>query len=312
MYRIPLCCRFTHDLIVYNSGCLNKTSSTHLTCSTVVSPNYVAMTSTSSTPTAASGMASVTAAVRLELPMFDASDVDTWITMCDNLLADAGITVQATMFRKLLAKLPPHHFRLVKHLATASPLAANCYDELKSCLRKRLQLTPALRLQRLDHLPPCSGDRTPSVLFAELDSLYPKDTNHEIIHEHFLRRLPRNLQLLCREWLVTDTLAEVAHRADTHFSSFLGDSVSQVNVDALTARREEDDDSPAVFAVHRSDRTKNSEKFRRPRDPPQVKDYVDRWCRIHRRYGPAARKCITPCSYSSDMNSASGNASGNR
>ena len=59
--------------------------------------------------------------VRVELPAFDPNDVDTWLCICDNMMADAGLKTQSTMFRKCLARLPPTYFRHVKHLATASP-----------------------------------------------------------------------------------------------------------------------------------------------------------------------------------------------
>uniref|UniRef100_A0A5S6QHN0 DUF7041 domain-containing protein n=1 Tax=Trichuris muris TaxID=70415 RepID=A0A5S6QHN0_TRIMR len=66
------------------------------------------------------------AAVRVEIPQFDPVDVDTWLLMCDNLLQDAGIRRQDTSFRKVLAKLPPEYFRIVKHLALQQPLADDC------------------------------------------------------------------------------------------------------------------------------------------------------------------------------------------
>lgn len=275
------------------------------------------MSTSASSPAVVSAAVSV-APVRVELPSFDAADVDTWLAMCDNLMVDAGLSTQSTMFRKMLAKLPPSSFRLVKHLAVASPLSPTCYDDLKDCLRRRLQLTPATRLQRLEQLPPCSGDRTPSVLFADLDALYPKDNDHEIIKEHFLRRLPPSLQLLCREWLATKRLADVALQADAHFSAHCqaNASVSAVHHDSPT------DEAP--FSSTPFDEHANVSWINRGANKPRggraanrgahyqgpQKNFVDRWCRIHRRYGPAARNCVKPCSFEADT--VSGNGQSNR
>ncbi|KFD59198.1 hypothetical protein M514_12956, partial [Trichuris suis] len=114
-------------------------------------------------------------AARLELPQFDAEDVDTWLLMCENLLLDAGISRQVTMFRKVLARLPPERFRMVKHLAVRHPLPDDCYDQLKNCLSGRLAIAPAERLRRLESLPPELGDWKPSQLYGQLEILYPDE-----------------------------------------------------------------------------------------------------------------------------------------
>jgi hypothetical protein len=263
------------------------------------------MTTTAPSTTAPSGAAAppvLVAPVKVELPAFDSADVDTWIAMCDNLMNDAGLSVEATMFRKLLAKLPPSHFRLVKHLATASPLPPKCYTELKAVLRRKLQLTPAVRLQRLEQIPPCAGDRTPSALFADIDALYPRDHAHEIIREHFLRRLPPSLQLLCREWLEKDTLADVALKADAHFPAHCHVTVAHVS----DVNEESTEYSASIAAVQR--RTSKSHGV--SQRGASRGEFVERWCRIHRRYGPAARNCVKPCSFTSDV--AQGNGPSNR
>ena len=257
--------------------------------------------------------------VRVELPVFDPSDVDTWLVMCDNIMCDAGLRTQATMFRKCLAKLPPAYFRHVKHLATTTPLPATCYDLLKDCLRRRLQLTPTARWQRLKQLLPCSEGRPPSKVYADLEALYPKaltvrDTGYEIVCESFLECLPASLELVCREWLDSLPLAEVALRADAHHRG------GQRAVAIVEDGSDEGATICTTAAVHRArpGRHGQASRFatdsnRRPKENNSSSNsgaYVERWCYIHRRYGPAARRCIEPCTFRSDV--ASGNASSNR
>lgn len=223
------------------------------------------------------------------------------------------------MFRKCLAKLPPLYFRHVKHLATATPLPADCYDRLKDCLLRRLQLTPAARWQRLKQLSPCSETRPPSRVYADLEVLYPKavttgDTGYEIVCECFLERLPDPLQLLCREWLNSYPLGEVALRADDHHRGGGERAVATVE-DASDGKVS----TLTTAAVHRTKTSRqgqtsrfsaNASNSRRHKDGANIGAYVERWCYIHRRYGPEARKCIEPCTFLSDT--ASGNASSNR
>lgn len=239
-------------------------------------------------------------AVKVELPSFDRSDIDTWLAMCDNLLEDAGVRAQSTKFRKVLSKLPPEQFRLVKDLVT-SPLGASCYDALTKRLRSRLQLTASERFQRFESLPRELGSRKPTELYADLAALYPNDTDHEIVREAFLCRLPSNLQMMCREWLTSEALSEVALRADQHNRPLQVSTTSSViSSDAPSTPS----DNTCVVAATRVPNTRTVSQ--KTTNPP---DFVDRWCRLHRRFGPAARRCLGRCTFTSDM---SGNAPGSR
>uniref|UniRef100_A0A5S6QS94 DUF7041 domain-containing protein n=1 Tax=Trichuris muris TaxID=70415 RepID=A0A5S6QS94_TRIMR len=142
-----------------------------------------------------------------ELAQFNAQDVNTWLLMCENLLEDARVNRQETMFRKVLAQLPPETFGMVKHLVVQRPLPADCFDQLKECLRRRLTLTPADRFRKLEQLPLTLGDMKPSEFYRQLELLYPEEVGLPLVREIFLKRLPPALGMLCREWLKTRTLA---------------------------------------------------------------------------------------------------------
>uniref|UniRef100_A0A5S6QEU5 Reverse transcriptase domain-containing protein n=1 Tax=Trichuris muris TaxID=70415 RepID=A0A5S6QEU5_TRIMR len=134
--------------------------------------------------------------------------------MCENLLYDAVVSCQETIFRKILAKLPAQCFRTVKRLVLQQPLAMGCFDQLKVCFRDRLSLTPSERLRKLEQLPPSIGDMKSSQLYGQLKQLYPNDVDREIVREIFL---PTPFTVLCREWLKDHKLAQVAYMADAHF-----------------------------------------------------------------------------------------------
>lgn len=245
--------------------------------------------------------------VRVELPTFDPLDVDTWVAMCENLMVDGGLVLQATKFRKMLAKLPAAHFRLVKDLAVQSPLADDCYEQLKMRLRRRLELTSAERLQHLENLPRQLGSKKPSELYNDLAVLYPNDTDHEIIREVFLCRMPTTLQLMCREWLMKDNLRDVSLRADAYHQPGATALVTSHVADAGSTSDTESDQ--LVAATRRSGPPAYTSTTNNRPQHAQPKAFVDRWCRLHRKYGPVARKCLGSCSFTTDM---SGNGRGSR
>ncbi|KFD55357.1 hypothetical protein M514_03697 [Trichuris suis] len=213
-----------------------------------------------------------------------------------------------------ICQLPPDSFRLVKHLVT-QPLAADCYDKLKACLQERLALAPGERLRRLERLPPSLGDMKPSQLYSLLETLYPAEVNQQIVREMFLKRLPLPVSVLCREWLKNHTLAEEACMADVHFHL-----QAEVTASAATVQSPADDASVStstdqlVTALQRTSLRRSAAPvcrhrpptLRRPdRRPPTSRrpsgDFVDRWCRIHQRYGPEARNCLGRCTFTEDM-----------
>ncbi|CDW60329.1 hypothetical protein TTRE_0000869701 [Trichuris trichiura] len=103
------------------------------------------------------------------------------------------------MFRKILAKLPAQHFRMVKHLVLQQPFAVDCFNQLKACLLDRLGLVLSERLRKLELLPLSLGDMKPSWLYGQLEQLYTNDVDHKIIHE------------------MNHRLAQVAYMTDAHF-----------------------------------------------------------------------------------------------
>ncbi|KFD67425.1 hypothetical protein M514_20461 [Trichuris suis] len=256
-------------------------------------------------PKAEQSASSQVNAVRVELPQFDLEDIDTWLLMCENLLHDARVVRQDTMFRKILAKLPAQYFRMVKHLVLQQPLAVDCFDQLKTCLRDRLGLAPSERLRKLEHLPPSLGDMKPSQLYGQLEQLYPNDVDHEIIREMFLKRLPLPISILCREKLKSHQLAQVAYMADAHLplqSDYPASTlIAQAAVEDVPFPSSSDSLVAAAglhaplgrsTAPRRRWQPARVRGHRRPPRSERLSDFVDRWCRIHQRYGPQARNCL--------------------
>uniref|UniRef100_A0A5S6QGN9 Integrase catalytic domain-containing protein n=1 Tax=Trichuris muris TaxID=70415 RepID=A0A5S6QGN9_TRIMR len=244
-------------------------------------------------------------AIRVELPMFDPDDAATWLLMCENLLIDAGVNQQSTMFRKVLAKLPPPQFRLVKHLALQRPLPNDCFDKLQACLKEQLDPTPAERFLKMESLPHCVGDRKPSDLYLELQALYPNDMDHEIIQETFLQRMPSTLGLLCRGWLKELSLRDVSIRADSYRRHQPDRSAAAVTeLSSLEPSIGEEGGHTSVTAVRRSHQrpasvpsvpyssAKRQTALSNRQTTQRASYFVDRWCRIHKRYGPEARTCL--------------------
>ncbi|KFD48895.1 hypothetical protein M513_10258 [Trichuris suis] len=247
-------------------------------------------------------------AIRVALPSFDPEDIDTWILMCENLLLDSGVTRQETVFLRVVAKLPPLQFR--------------------KCLRERLALNPAERLRKLESLPSCLGDRRPMELYLELESLYPDDMDHEIIRESFLRRMPATLSTLCRGRLKELSLKDVALKADTRWqpaaelaAAVLGESSAQARAadepchdppgDASVSAVGRGRGQPSTGSDSSTSRQHRRRRLQSGRPQPRRGGtyFIDRWCRMHQRYGPDAHTCLGNCSFYEDLQ---GNSAGSQ
>ncbi|CDW58905.1 hypothetical protein TTRE_0000723101 [Trichuris trichiura] len=226
-------------------------------------------------------------ALRVELLQFDLDYIDIWMLMCENLLRDAGVERQDTMFRKILAKLPAQYFRMVKHLVLQQLLAVDCFHQLMACLLDRLSLAPSERLRKLELSPPSLGDMKPSWLYGQLEQLYPNDVDHKIIHE-MNHRLAQVAYMTDAQFPVQSdyTSPAVTKQAPVEDVPFLSSSDLLIAAACLQA--------PLGRSVARRRRWQPAQARGRKQPPrsERLSYFVDRWCRNHQRYGPEARNCL--------------------
>ncbi|KFD50812.1 hypothetical protein M514_08353 [Trichuris suis] len=110
---------------------------------------------------------------------------------------------------------------MMKHLVVQQPLLADCFDQLKDCLRQHLATAPGEPLHKLEQSGKF-GDMKPSRLYGQLELLYPDDVDRPIVQEVFLKRLAFPLKTLCREHAVVTYIIRVflPPNRSTHIASF--------------------------------------------------------------------------------------------
>ena len=133
------------------------------------------------------------AAVALKLPSFWSADPQVWFAQVESQFFTRKITNQDTKFHHIVACLPPEVAVDIRDLIINKP-PDNAYDELKNTLIKR---TTASRTKRLQQLLSAEelGDRKPSQLLRRFEQLLDgTSSDHPLIREVFLERLPGNVR----------------------------------------------------------------------------------------------------------------------
>ena len=251
------------------------------------------------------------AAVAVKLPQFWPADPAVWFAQVEAQFSTRTITQQRTRFDHVIAALSPDVAMEVRDLVLHPP-EEQAYDKLKEQLIKRTEASEQRRLQQLLTAEEL-GDRKPTQLLRRMQQLLGDSgpaPDSAFIRQLFLQRLPPHVRMVLASSSANFTLAELAEMADrivevatpasvAHVSqeSPILDEVRQLTatlnnmVAALNA-------SP--LATSRSRDSSPHARSSRPSTPRQSRSSSPSsdFCWYHRRYGPDARKCRQPCSYS--------------
>ena len=154
------------------------------------------------------------AAVALKLSPFWSADPQVWFAQVESQFFTRKITNQDTKFHHIVACLPPEVAVDIRDLIINKP-PDNAYDELKNTLIKR---TTASRTKRSQQLLSAEelGDSKPSQLLRRFEQLLDgTSSDHPLIREVFLQRLPGNVRQLLTATTTDETpLDELAQKAD--------------------------------------------------------------------------------------------------
>ena len=230
------------------------------------------------------------AAATCKLPPFYTSNARFWFIHAEQEFVIKNITADDTKFGHIVASIQEDVAFTVMS-AIESPPPGNKYENLKKELLRQFTLSSAEMAESLLTLPGL-GDLRPSHLLQKILSLHPKeDKPNFLTRAIFLRQLPEEI----RNHLVDKTeleLTKLAAEADKFYVA-LGQRVH-----AVTQPPSEQPTPPTdVQAVHdgpdrthNNNRGNNRQQFVKQR-PAEV------LCYFHRRFGKAAMKCRSPCSF---------------
>ena len=245
--------------------------------------------------------AGAVSAVNLKLPPFWPSNPQVWFAQVEAQFKTRSITSQRTKYDHVVASLSPEVATDVRDLILKPP-DANPYDELKMVMIKRTTESEQRRLQQLFSSEEL-GDRKPSQLLRRLQQLLgDKVIDASFLRELFLQRLPPNVRMVLASTPETTTIDDIATLAD-HIMDVSAPSISTV---AATQLSTDVDHLRAEIASLRELVSSLSPqiKRRKPQSPrhrcspsPAPPRTSDDLCWYHARFGQAAKKCRSPCSW---------------
>lgn len=231
------------------------------------------------------------AAVTLKLPPFWSADPQIWFAQVESQFITRKITSQDTKFHHIVATLPPEVAVDIRDLIINKP-STNAYDVLKDKLITRTTASRAKRLQQLLSAEEL-GDRKPSQLLRKFEQLLDDTpSDHPLVREVFLQRLPTHVrQLLIATTTDSTSLSELAQQADRimdvpvqHVSTVPVQQQPASDFTTLRAELQEINQTMAAFTRQQRKPTEKKPQEETANDTPTL-------CWYHRRFGYKARKC---------------------
>ncbi|XP_037501511.1 uncharacterized protein LOC119375402 [Rhipicephalus sanguineus] len=252
---------------------------------------------------------STTNASELKLPHFWPKNPRVWFSQVEARFQLRRITSQASKYLHVVAALPPDIADAIDDVL-ASPSSEKAYDELKSTVLKRLEVSEQSRLQQLlshEEL----GDKRPSQLLHRMRQLLGQQASEvrqqPLLRELFLQRLPQSTRMILAgsDDVALERLAQLADRiTDCTEPSKMPIAAAGMSEHASRLGRLEDVDrlaaaveNLALSNKHRPARHRSSFRDRSPQHRGHSSEAEQSVCWYHRRFREQATRCTQPCSW---------------
>ena len=252
--------------------------------------------------------------VSIKLPPFWPSDPEVWFAQVEAHFTTRRITSQKTRFDYVIASLSPEVATEIRDLILKPPVATP-YEVLKEQLIKRTAASEQRRLQQLFNAEEL-GDRKPSQLLRRMQQLLGDRagaTDSTFLRELFLQRLPSNVRMVLASTSATTSLEALAELADkiaevaapTIAATTTPPASPQLLAEIQQLRTEVKQLQNSVHTLSRQSRGRSTSRNRQPSPAPRPTDDSS-MCWYHQKYGEAAKKCRSPCSYTQPSNTLAG------
>lgn len=266
-----------------------------------------------------------TVTLNMRLPEFVSSDCEMWFAMVESNFIKSGITDSQQRYLNVLAVLPSRYTKDVRDIIM-KPLSDNSYDNLKSELIKRLSSSQEEKTRQLLQNV-TMGEERPSHFLRRLQSLAGEDVPENLLKTLWLRGLPQAFQAtmatqkdksLADMAEVADAVYEISH-ARTPVMEVAAAPDSQLVLQFKQLQLEMAALKTQLSAVighvseisnktsepnyrSRYGRSRSNSNTRaRSRSPSASRDSrLSGLCWYHYRFKGDARKCVQPCSWSSE------------
>lgn len=242
--------------------------------------------------------------ISVKLPPFWPDRVSVWFAQAEAQFLLAGIKRDETMYCHVLSQMDHRMAGEIEDIVT-NPPAQGKYQTLKDTLIRRLSSSEEQRVRRLlsdEEL----GDRKPSQFLRHLRSLAGATLSDDnILRQLWLRRLPQHVQgiLAAQADLTLDRIADIADK-------IVEAQPAAANVYAATTSplsnllQKVEELSAQVAALASSSgrcRSRNRSSSRsRQSSRAATPDRASRLCWYHKKFGPKALKCISPCDWKAE------------
>ena len=253
-------------------------------------------------------------AVAVKIPPFWPADPQVWFAQVEAQFATRNITSQRTKFDHVVAALAPEFATEVRDLLLQPPADAP-YDVLRTQLIKRTAASEQRRLQQLFTAEEL-GDCTPSQLLRRLQQLIGDtagpNPDNTFLRELFLQRLPGHVRMVLASSgaMTLEALATLADKV----MEVASPSVSATTVAPLTSEvgqlKSEVAQLREMIAALQVPPSSNRRGRSSSQGTPSSGSHASspapnpsgnppptNLCWYHKRFGEAARKCTSPCSW---------------
>lgn len=219
-------------------------------------------------------------AVSLKLPEFWESSASAWFAQTEAQFALREITADDTKYYYVVSALGSSTASRVVSLLKRPPTTTK-YETLKRLLLKTFELSDAERANRLFSLQGL-GDSKPSELMDRMLDLLG-DNNPDFLFMHlFLRQLPTHVRAALANTATTDCRALAAEADKCFLASQQPCAAALLPAGGVS---ETGDDHLLIAAAA-------------PRRQQPSGQHSSGVCFYHAKFGPKAKRCRSPCSYS--------------
>lgn len=246
----------------------------------------------------------IVSTISLLVPPFMDKDPAYWFELLELEFSCKGVTDDSIRFSFLTTRLPPNVLILIKDVVQRSAVGER-YTMVKQAVISRLAPSERSRMSQLFGASPL-GEKKPSALLTEMRNCVGNSLMDErFLRELWMQRLPEYIQgiLVMAQALPLDETARMADGILERYSQ-VPSPISSISSDPSGSPRQPRSDvadAMAEIAALRRDfqratiapRQRSRTRSRHRSPTPGARPI----CRIHRKYGDAARSCHPPCFY---------------
>lgn len=240
------------------------------------------------------------AAVSPKIPPFWSINPDIWFAQVEATFVISGITADKTKFCHVIANIESKHLEAVQDILKDPP-ADDKYATLKERLLKEFSLTETEKLNKILQTAEL-GDKKPTQLLREMQSLAGSNLGASAIETLFLQRLPDHVKHILSA--SSSTLKEKAEMADKildysnpHISSLNAVSKTTSEIDDLKSEVKRLTETVNKLMISQPNKRQGRSRSPYPRYQRSTSPRNLQVCFYHNKYGEKAHKCVSPCNY---------------